>query len=58
LRMLHLLDPVVYSLEDEDGFRTKILNRQILAEAVASLDPQTFSFFIYISKVFGGFHGT
>ncbi|MEI8574780.1 hypothetical protein U737_15200 [Methylomonas sp. LW13] len=40
LRMLHLLDPVVYSLEDEDGFRTKILNRQILAEAVASLDPQ------------------
>lgn len=40
LRMLHLLDPVVYDLDDEDGFRTKIDHRQILAEAVASLDPQ------------------
>ena len=40
LRMLHLLDPVVYNLDDEDGFRTKINYRQILAEAVASLDPQ------------------
>jgi ATP-dependent helicase HepA len=40
LRMLHLLDPIVYSLDDEDGFRTKILHRQVLAEAVASLDPQ------------------
>ncbi len=40
LRMLHLLDPVVYSLDDEEGFRTKINHRQILAEAVASLDPQ------------------
>lgn len=40
LRMLHLLDPIVYSLDDDDGFRTKILHRQVLAEAVASLDPQ------------------
>jgi ATP-dependent helicase HepA len=40
LRMLHLLDPVVYGLDDEEGFRTKINHRQILAEAVASLDPQ------------------
>ena len=40
LRMLHLLDPIVYSLDDEDGFRSKILHRQVLAEAVASLDPQ------------------
>lgn len=40
LRMLHLLDPIVYNLTDEDGFRTKILHRQVLAEAVASLDPQ------------------
>ena len=40
LRMLHLLDPVVYALEDEFGFRTKINHRQVLAEAVASLDPQ------------------
>jgi len=40
LRMLHLLDPVVYDLDDEEGFRTKIDHRQVLAEAVASLDPQ------------------
>lgn len=40
LRMLHLLDDVVYDLEDEAGFREKINHRQVLAEAVASLDPQ------------------
>ncbi len=40
LRMLHLLDPIVYNLNDEDGFRTKINHRQMLAEVVASLDPQ------------------
>lgn len=39
LRMLHLLDPVIYRLEDEDEFRIKIANRQFLAEAVASVDP-------------------
>lgn len=40
LRMLHLLDPVVYDLDDIDAFRTKINHRQTLAETVASLDPQ------------------
>ena len=40
LRMLHLLDDVVYDLEDEEGFRAKVNHRQVLAEAVASLDPQ------------------
>ena len=40
LKMLHLLDPVVYSLSDEAAFRTKIVNRQALAEVVAILDPQ------------------
>lgn len=40
LRMLHLLDPVMYPLDDESRFRDKILNRQILAESVAMLDPQ------------------
>lgn len=39
-RMLHLLDPVVYDLEDEASFRAKIAHRQALAEAVASLEPQ------------------
>lgn len=39
LRMLNLLDPVVYPLEDLDGFRAKVSNRQALAETVAALDP-------------------
>jgi ATP-dependent helicase HepA len=40
LRMLHLLDPVVYRLEDEAAFKSKIAHRQSLAEAVAFLNPQ------------------
>ncbi len=40
LRMLHLIDPVVYDLADENSFRAKILHRQALAEAVATLVPQ------------------
>ncbi|WP_348697895.1 protein DpdE [Duganella fentianensis] len=39
LRMLHLLDPVVYPLEDLEGFRRKIAHRQALAEVVAMLAP-------------------
>ena len=39
LRMLSLLDSVVYPLEDQNGFRIKVLNRQALAETVAGLDP-------------------
>lgn len=39
LRMLNLLDPVVYQLDDLQGFRTKVSNRQTLAETVAALDP-------------------
>jgi len=40
LRMLHLIDPVVYGLDDLETFRLKIIHRQTLAEAVAALDPQ------------------
>lgn len=40
LRMLHLLDPAVYRLEDEAAFKDKIAHRQSLAEAVAFLNPQ------------------
>lgn len=40
LRMLHLLDPLVYRLEDLEAFKQRILHRQSLAEAVAFLDPQ------------------
>lgn len=39
LRMLHLLDPVVYPLEDHEGFRLRIGHRQALAEIVAMLSP-------------------
>lgn len=39
LRMLHLLDPVVYPLEDTEGFKRKIAHRQALAEVVAMLTP-------------------
>jgi ATP-dependent helicase HepA len=39
LRMLHLLDPVVYPLDDLELFHAKIINRQALAETVSSLHP-------------------
>lgn len=39
LRMLHLLDPVVYPLDDRETFLIKVANRQALAEIVAALDP-------------------
>lgn len=45
LRMLHLLDPVVYPLDDTESFREKIINRQALAETVAALHPSN-SFFM------------
>lgn len=40
LRMLHLLDPYMYPLDDEVRFRDKIQHRQMLAESVAMLEPQ------------------
>jgi ATP-dependent helicase HepA len=39
LRMLHLLDPVVYPIDDIENFHAKIVNRQALAETVAALHP-------------------
>ena len=45
LRMLHLLDSVVYPLDDTESFRAKIVNRQALAETVAALHPSN-SFFM------------
>lgn len=44
LRMLHLLDPVVYPLDGEAAFKIKINHRQALAETVAGLDPSQFYF--------------
>jgi ATP-dependent helicase HepA len=44
LRMLHLLDPVVYPLDDLENFHSKVTNRQALAETVAALDPSNVFF--------------
>ncbi len=40
LEMLHLLDPLVYPLDDAEAFRRRIEHRQSLAEAVAALIPE------------------
>ncbi|MGN7610943.1 protein DpdE [Magnetococcales bacterium HHB-1] len=40
LEMLHLLDPHVHRLEDEEAFRQRIVNRQALAESIAGLVPE------------------
>ena len=37
--MLHLLDPIVYPLQNFERFKTLISNRQGLAENIAALDP-------------------
>ena len=40
LEMLHLLDPYVYQLDQEESFRQRIKHRQKLAEIVAGLVPE------------------
>jgi ATP-dependent helicase HepA len=40
LRVLHLLDPVVFPLEDLDGFRLRISSRQVVAEVISTLVPE------------------
>lgn len=40
LRMLHLLDPVVFPLNDLEGFKKRIDARQAVAEVVAGLVPE------------------
>jgi ATP-dependent helicase HepA len=40
LEMLHLLDPLVFPLDSLETFRSKISNRQVLAEAAAGLIPE------------------
>jgi ATP-dependent helicase HepA len=44
LRMLHLLDSIVYPLDDLESFRSKIANRQALAENVAAIHPSNVYF--------------
>jgi ATP-dependent helicase HepA len=40
LKMLHLLDPVVFRLDDLDGFKRRIESRQLIAELVSRLVPE------------------
>lgn len=40
LRVLHLLDPVVFPLDDVEGLRRRIASRQVVAEVVAMLSPE------------------
>lgn len=39
LRVMHLLDPVVFPLDDLTGFRNRLQSRQLIAELVATLVP-------------------
>ena len=40
LRVLHLLDPVVFPLNGVEGLRRRIVSRQVVAEVVAILKPE------------------
>jgi len=40
LRVLHLLDPIVFPLDDVEGLRRRITSRQVVAEVVAMLSPE------------------
>jgi ATP-dependent helicase HepA len=40
LRVLHLLDPVVFPLDDLPAFERRVNSRQVVAETVASLVPE------------------
>ena len=40
LRILHLLDPVVFPLDDLAGFERRLQSRQLVAEMAASLVPE------------------
>src|SRR5688572_1913188 len=40
LRILHLLDPIVFPLNDLEGFERRLRSRQLVAEIAASLTPE------------------
>ena len=37
---MHLLDPIVFPLDDLEGFKRKISSRQVVAEVVSTLVPE------------------
>lgn len=57
LRMLHLLDPVVFPLDDLAGFKHRLQSRQLVAELVASLVPENvLSMEDDLDRLHGAFH--
>lgn len=46
LAMLHLIDPVLYSLDDLEAFRQRVRHRQEVAEAMVSLAEDESNFFL------------
>jgi ATP-dependent helicase HepA len=46
LAMLHLIDPVVHSLDDLDAFRQRVRHRQEVAESLVSLTEDESNFFL------------
>ena len=44
--MLHLIDPLLYSLDDIDLFRQRVRHRQEVAESMASLTEDESNFFL------------
>lgn len=46
LAMLHLLDPTAYPLTDREGFRSRVRNRQQLAETMSDLQPDAGAWFL------------
>jgi ATP-dependent helicase HepA len=46
LAMLHLLDPDAYPLQDRDGFRRRVRDRQSVAEAIADLGGESSGLFV------------
>lgn len=40
LRIMHLLDPVLFPVDDIEGLRSRIASRQLIAEVAANLAPE------------------
>jgi ATP-dependent helicase HepA len=56
LRMVHLLDPVIFPLGDVEGFRRRIVARQEVAETVAALVPEDWlNFDEYLDRLIEAF---
>ncbi|MFS2213969.1 protein DpdE [Telluria sp. Tellsp104] len=56
LRMVHLLDPVIFPLDDIEGFQRRIAARQEVAETMAALVPEDWlNFDEYLDRLLEAF---